>query len=129
MEAMLVKDFRPRATKEQLSVIDRLFVLARKEQKYYGIYQTAKKEIGDEYSHLQAICSNENEVRDFMDLAFDEFSNNAPWRIDSALDKLQTTQGEMRTLFKKARDELNMGHLGYIQRNYEGVMKTHVTRS
>jgi hypothetical protein len=117
---MRIKDFRLTASEEQKRVLDEILELHRDWDVYYTEYDKYQREIDEALFSLRATCSHEAEVRDFMDLAFDD-RPTIPAR-DMYAEKVKETVARLKPLFTRAVNELGMGNLAYFQRHYRTVV-------
>ena len=116
---MKLEDFRPIASEEQIRVLDNIMKLGTEEKKYLDLYNERQREIDRKLSGIRYEHGLRSDlIRADLELFVDPLLPNR----DRYLSNLEKIQAEMKILFRRAIEDLDMGHLGFIQRNYENVV-------
>jgi hypothetical protein len=113
-----IEEFKKTATPKQIKVIDRLATLHKEGLAARADFQEVQDKIDRRCSLIRQSCGLQSYlIDDELELFVDPL---LPARADCADDYRQIHK-EMTQLLKRAVGELNMGHLGYVQRNYEKI--------
>jgi len=114
-----IEEFRKTATPKQIEVIDRLAKLHKEGLAARTDFEEVQDEIKGWCSHIfqPSRCPQSYLIDAELEIWVDPL---LPIKHECA-DKYQQIRKEMIQLLKRAVGELNMGHLGYVQRNYEKI--------
>lgn len=114
-----IENFKQTATLEQIDAVDRLTELHKEGLAAYAGYREVQDQI-DRGCHLaRHIWGLQTEmVHDELEIRVDPL---LPTR-DRCKEKYLQVRGELARLLRRAVGKLDMGHLGYIRRNYESIV-------
>ena len=113
-----IEEFRKTATPEQIEAIDKLAKLHKEGLAVRDAYEDIAEHIDREYRLAHQTWGLQTTMVDAeLELFVDPL---LPVR-DGYADRHQQIREEMTQLLRQAVGELNTGHLGYVQRNYEKI--------
>lgn len=111
-------EFRKSASPEQISILNNIVSLVQNEEKAYDKYIARQSAIDDAVARIKYNHGLQSNLIDAeLELIVDPM---LPLR-DSYLHKLEDTKKRIKEAFIKAVKS-GMGHLGFIQRNYEAAV-------
>jgi len=112
----IIEDFRKTAETPQIHAIDTLVHLYREDREMHKNYIRVQEQIERGVS----IAESEYRFQPYMlETELELFVDPLLPERDRYADRLLEIKRKATELFRRAVSVLNMGHLGFIQRNYE----------
>lgn len=117
--AIKIEEFIKTASDEQRYVLDRVIELSEKEDEACSNYSKIQRKVDETVSGIKTrwglqIMMVQADLELLVDPMLPERNRYA--------NQFEQVRAEMKELFQKAVCQLEMGHLGFIQRHYEKVV-------